>query len=305
MLLGGALVWLWCGSMVYRHGRRALASRRVVEWASDDDAAREHRVPIPGAVLVLCGLAAWMIQPMGAALALALAGPDAVPDSPHALRESAVGSLGAYVLGAALIAGMVTVIPGVWRAIGAALRPSYAGGMTRAKALVSCLVQSVVWAIGAGLAVYVVGALSVWGAQAVATWRGTSPPGNVAHTTLSKLIEPAGGGESGAGFLGHDVWWWGTVLGVTVGAPIIEEFIYRGFIQSGVLRLTRSGPVAVVLTSLMFAMAHWSAVEGHALVTLFVLSLCFGMAMEKTGRLWVPILMHAAFNIGNILMAMG
>ncbi len=299
MLIGGALVWVWCAVLVYRHGRAALASKRLRELPAPApaDAPVPLTHPIPGVVLVLCGLAVWLIQPMGAAMSLALLG---TPTSGSAegitptLRDSAAASLGAYLLGVALIAGMAFVIPGVWRAIGASLP---------LRALAKCLGQSAAWSVGAGLAVYLVGALAVWGAEIIATWRGTEGPGSVAHSTLSKLLEPADA-AAGAGLFGHDVWWWGTVLGVTVGAPIIEEFIYRGFIQTGLLRLTRSGPIAIVATSLMFALAHWSAVEAHALVTLFVLSLCFGMALEKTGKLWVCVLMHAAFNIGNIVMAM-
>jgi membrane protease YdiL (CAAX protease family) len=302
MLLGGALVWIWCAVLIYRHGRAALASKRMRELPDPDraDAPVPSAQPIPGVVLVLCGLAVWLIQPMGAAMSLALLGSPANPDAPSAsatptLRDSAAASFGAYLFGVAIIAGMAFVLPGVWRAIGASLP---------LRALGKCLGQSAVWSVGAGLAVYLVGALAVWGAEIISTWRGTEGPGNVAHSTLSKLLEPADA-ASGSGFLGHDVWWWGTVLGVTVGAPIIEEFIYRGFIQTGLLRLTRSGPAAILATSLMFALAHWSAVEAHALATLFVLSLCFGMALEKTGKLWVCVLMHAAFNIGNIVMAMG
>jgi membrane protease YdiL (CAAX protease family) len=301
MLIGGALVLLYAAAILHKKGRAAIESLRNPETASILE-----RVPIPGPVLILCGLAAWLAQPLGGALALALAGN--TPQSPetHSLRDGVIGSIGAYAAAAVIIAGLVMVIPGAWRAIGAALDPSGAKpnetAPPRPATILTMLKQSFAWSIGVGLAVYAVGAISLLLAQSIANWLGEPCPGKIAHSTLTKLMEPAA--EGTAGFLGHDVWWWGTVLGVTIGAPLIEEFIYRGFIQTGLLRITRSGPTAIIATSLMFTLAHWTAVESHALFTLFALSLGFGLALEKTGKLWVCVLMHAAFNIGNIVMAM-
>jgi membrane protease YdiL (CAAX protease family) len=301
MLIGGILVLLYAAAILHRKGRAAIESLRNPQTASILE-----RIPIPGPVLVLCGLAAWLVQPLGGAMALALAG--TAPPSPdaHPLQSGVIGSIGAYGAAAVIIAGLVMVIPGARRAIGAALDPASVKPNETAPphpdTILTMLRQSFVWSVGVGLAVYAVGAISLLLAQSIAKWLGEPGPGKIAHSTLTKLMEPAA--EGAAGFLGHDVWWWGTVLGVTIGAPLVEEFIYRGFIQTGLLRITRSGPAAILATSLMFTLAHWSAVEGHALFTLFALSLGFGLALEKTGKLWVCILMHAAFNIGNIVMAM-
>ena len=46
-----------------------------------------------------------------------------------------------------------------------------------------------------------------------------------------------------------------------------------------------------------------SPAGSHAIVPLLALGLYIGLVYERTGRLGVPIAMHAAFNAGNIAMA--
>ncbi len=242
---------------------------------------------VPGAALVLAGLAVWLVQPIGAVMARTLAD-SAAPLSPGqaepALRPGVIAQTGGHAAAGLMIALVVLMLPGTWRALGAAVTPPW-----------KTVRLAFVWTLLVGPAVYVVGSLSLWAARTVADLSGRPAPDDVAHETLTRLTAPDPGSTP---------WWWATVLGVTVGAPIIEEFIYRGFIQTGLLRLTRSSPTAIVGASLPFALAHAGAVETHALLTLFVLSLGFGLALEKTGKLWVCILMHAAFNGANVALAM-
>jgi membrane protease YdiL (CAAX protease family) len=56
--------------------------------------------------------------------------------------------------------------------------------------------------------------------------------------------------------------------------------------------------LAVILTSIVFALVHplWMA------PLIFVLSLCLGYAYERTGTLWVPIVMHAVFNTSSTVV---
>ena len=49
---------------------------------------------------------------------------------------------------------------------------------------------------------------------------------------------------------------------------------------------------AIGLTSLLFALVH----PAWTWAPIFALSLCLGYAYERTGNLWVPIVIHAAFN---------
>jgi len=56
--------------------------------------------------------------------------------------------------------------------------------------------------------------------------------------------------------------------------------------------------LAVIITSIVFAIIHplWTA------PLIFLLSLCLGYAYERTGKLWVPIVMHAMFNTSSTLV---
>jgi membrane protease YdiL (CAAX protease family) len=85
---------------------------------------------------------------------------------------------------------------------------------------------------------------------------------------------------------------------------VAEEVVFRGGVQPA---LARWPPLAArreiigisaanALTSLLFCAAHaWSK---PTLVTLGLLpiSLLLGASMERSGRLWVPVALHAWFN---------
>lgn len=84
-------------------------------------------------------------------------------------------------------------------------------------------------------------------------------------------------------------------LGVAIGAPLVEEFIFRGVLWRG-WRDSRMGMVGTLtMTSLLWASLH---VQYPAVIIcyIFVLGLLLGWAREKTGSLWVPVWMHAVNN---------
>jgi membrane protease YdiL (CAAX protease family) len=92
------------------------------------------------------------------------------------------------------------------------------------------------------------------------------------------------------------------VVGAVVAAPVFEELVFRGGVQTLLRRAfdptgTRAGPAwaAIGVSSLLFAMVHplWMA------PAIFTLSLCIGYVYERTGNLWAAILLHAAFNAVN------
>ncbi len=85
------------------------------------------------------------------------------------------------------------------------------------------------------------------------------------------------------------------ILGVAIGAPLVEEFMFRGALWRGwrASRLGLRGTLA--LTSFLWAILHVQ----YPLVIItyiFVLGLLFGFAREKTGSLWIPVWMHALNN---------
>jgi membrane protease YdiL (CAAX protease family) len=90
-------------------------------------------------------------------------------------------------------------------------------------------------------------------------------------------------------------------LMAVVVAPLVEEMIFRGLFQS-MLRSYLGRPwLAIVLTSILFALVHGNATHWPAL---FMLSLGLGYAYEKSGSLFRSMFMHAMFNGIAILGAL-
>lgn len=102
-------------------------------------------------------------------------------------------------------------------------------------------------------------------------------------------------------------------LSAIVAAPMFEEVVFRGCLQTGLAgMLARAGVgevqsrwSGIAVASLLFVLVHG---QFWMMPPLFVLSVFLGYAYERTGKLWVPILMHMAFNgisIVNFLMVSG
>ena len=81
-------------------------------------------------------------------------------------------------------------------------------------------------------------------------------------------------------------------------APVFEEILFRGLFQSMLRSVVGRAWLAVILTSVFFAMLHpwmhWPA--------LFALSMCLGYAYEKSGSLFRPIFIHMLFNAISIIL---
>ncbi len=146
--------------------------------------------------------------------------------------------------------------------------------------------------------------LAWWPAIASAGWvagqlqravTGVEPPA-IGHSTLEQMVQGT-----------RDGWWWLMGLSAVVLAPILEEGLYRGFVQQA-LRRAGLGPwAAVLLTSAVFTLMHVGSVPEGAraasLTSLAVLSCCFGWLAERTGSLVAPVAAHVAFNLGNLVVA--
>ncbi len=87
---------------------------------------------------------------------------------------------------------------------------------------------------------------------------------------------------------------WLVVLGVIVvlGAPLVEELVYRGFLQSGLQSKFNDG-VALVVVAAWFAGVHGRVAE---LPGLFAFALVLGLCLAFTKRLGMPVVAHLAFN---------
>lgn len=135
----------------------------------------------------------------------------------------------------------------------------------------------------------VLGAGAGWVVSLVA---GEAPP-PIAHDTLWQIA------DSGAG-----VWAWVLIAAAVIGAPIVEEYIYRGALQEGLTEATGSPTAGVLASSAVFVAAHWSITTGPglwvALGVLSGLSVAMGIAYARTRSIIVPVVMHALFNAANI-----
>lgn len=94
------------------------------------------------------------------------------------------------------------------------------------------------------------------------------------------------------------VWLIVLVAVVAIGAPLVEEIIYRGMIQQA-LHSRIDDALAVVLSALFFALIHLQPVE---IPGLFAFGLVVGICFMRTGRLGMPILVHVGFNATGLLL---
>ncbi len=118
----------------------------------------------------------------------------------------------------------------------------------------------------------------------------------ISHATLKALA-------------GHsdNPWVWVSIGSAVLITPLFEEFLYRGFLQSALLKFGGSPGIAIVCTSAVFTAMHWGpgAIETwYGLVPISMLSLALGVAFEKTKRIGVPIVMHMLFNGLNVALVM-
>ncbi len=137
--------------------------------------------------------------------------------------------------------------------------------------------------------IVVLGAGAGW---LVSLFAGEAPP-PIAHDTLTQIAEPGAG-----------AWVWVLIAAAVIGAPIVEEYIYRGALQEGLTDATGSPTAGVLASSAVFVAAHWSITTGPglwaALGVLSGLSVAMGIAYSRTRSIIVPIVMHALFNAANI-----
>lgn len=94
-----------------------------------------------------------------------------------------------------------------------------------------------------------------------------------------------------------------------VGAPVLEELMFRVFFQSGMLRLTGRTWPAILITSGVFALVHLGGgvrvSEWYVMAPLFTLGVAMGVAYERTRTPVTSMVMHAVFNLVNVVLTVG
>ena len=97
----------------------------------------------------------------------------------------------------------------------------------------------------------------------------------------------------------HGGWIVVLVLVVALGAPIIEELVYRGLILQA-LQSRLNDWVALIISAVWFALIHLQPVE---LPGLFAFALVLGICFQRTGRLGMSVMAHIGFNAAGLLLA--
>lgn len=88
------------------------------------------------------------------------------------------------------------------------------------------------------------------------------------------------------------------VLIVVVGAPIVEEIVYRGSLHTNLVAASGTA-VGLVLTAAVFAAIHLEPIEFPGL---FVFALLLGVLRQWSGTLGMPIVAHMAFNATGLIL---
>jgi membrane protease YdiL (CAAX protease family) len=87
-------------------------------------------------------------------------------------------------------------------------------------------------------------------------------------------------------------------LGGAVGAPVGEEVFFRGLLYNS-LKVRWGLRAAAVVSALIFAAVHVAPLQVLAIIPF---GLLLAWAYERTGSLWVPIVMHATNNGFGLLL---
>lgn len=78
-------------------------------------------------------------------------------------------------------------------------------------------------------------------------------------------------------------------------APLSEEFLFRGFLMSGLTKWRWGFWVPAVLSTLIWTVPHGYSVTGTTLVVVY--GLYFSWLLWRTGQLWLPLICHAFANV--------
>lgn len=97
-----------------------------------------------------------------------------------------------------------------------------------------------------------------------------------------------------------------TALAIVTLVPVTEEFLFRGLLQTWLKHKFHHTWAAIALSSLVFALFHYSTQQGvtniELLSSLFLLSCMLGYIYERQRSLWASVGLHGFFNLMSLLM---
>jgi len=92
------------------------------------------------------------------------------------------------------------------------------------------------------------------------------------------------------------VWPWLFWVSVAVFAPAFEEIFFRGFLLTGFQQSRLGTAGAVIITSLAWASLHIQYTL-PTIIIILIMGIILGIIRLKTGSLWGPLFIHAAWNL--------
>ena len=96
------------------------------------------------------------------------------------------------------------------------------------------------------------------------------------------------------------------LLSLVLLYPIIEEILFRGFIQPFLAKRLHQRwsifSLANVLSSILFVLAHFINHPPVCALAVLIPSLVFGYIQERTNNLAAPIALHSTYNAGFFLL---
>ncbi len=111
---------------------------------------------------------------------------------------------------------------------------------------------------------------------------------SIIETWMNDYLETAGAFTPEVGL----VW---LILGISVLTPIAEELLFRGVIQ-GELRKAMPDWAAILIQAVLFAAYHMQPIQSTYVL---IPGILLGLAYYWTRSIWVPIIMHIAFNFAG------
>jgi membrane protease YdiL (CAAX protease family) len=96
---------------------------------------------------------------------------------------------------------------------------------------------------------------------------------------------------------------WLLLLGFCIGAPIAEEFMFRGFLFRG-WSASFLGPVGtIVLSAVVFAVIH-QQYEWFYIGCIAAVGLLFGYLRYRSDSTWLTVITHGTYNLTAVLVAL-
>ncbi len=100
----------------------------------------------------------------------------------------------------------------------------------------------------------------------------------------------------------NSTWSWMNVLMVVIAIPLVEEFMYRGFLLSALAKSRIGFWGAAIFTDAAWTAVHAPYQPWNALPPIFVFGLLVSFLLWRTGSLWTCIFAHMTVNAETVLI---